>query len=93
LPSLKFSGPMDFDLAKCRYNFDFDTIALFNGGVNVTHNLAQAAAWVPSLVGIGKQRQECRKRQTNLLPGSRCERLRQLGERAKLALWKRVVQE
>jgi hypothetical protein len=40
-----------------------------------------------------KATSECGKGKQAFSTGSRCERLRQLEERAELALWKRVVQE
>lgn len=41
---IQFSGTLDFDFTKCRLNFDFDTIRLFNGFWTVPLKRGEAAS-------------------------------------------------
>jgi predicted house-cleaning NTP pyrophosphatase (Maf/HAM1 superfamily) len=93
---LKFSGPMDFDLKKCRLNFDFDTIAIFNGAVNIPLKKGEAAG-LGAKSGLGsesnvKNAEKGKQAFFNWIQANdKIATAR--GGGGGLALWKRVVQE
>jgi flagellar motility protein MotE (MotC chaperone) len=93
---VKFRGPMDFDLVKRRINFDFDTIAIFNGGVNIPLKPGEAAS-VGSKTGLGsdsnvKNAEKGKQAFFNWISANdKIATAR--GGGGGLALWKRVVQE
>jgi hypothetical protein len=93
---LKFGGTMDFDLVKRRLNFDFDTIALFNGAVNIPLKPGEAAG-VGAKTGLGsesnvKNAEKGKQAFFNWISANdKIATAR--GGGGGLALWKRVVQE
>jgi hypothetical protein len=92
---LKFSGPMDFDLVKRRLNFDFDTIALFNGALNIPLKSGEAAG-LGAKSGLGsesnvKNAEKGKQAFFNWISANdKIATAR--GGGGGLALWKRVVQ-
>lgn len=93
---LKFGGIMDFDLVKRRLNFDFDTVALFNGAVNIPLKPGEAAG-VGAKTGLGsesnvKNAEKGKQAFFNWISANdKIATAR--GGGGGLALWKRVVQE
>jgi hypothetical protein len=93
---LKFGGTMDFDLVKRRLNFDFDTVALLNGLVNIPLKPGEAAG-VGAKTGLGsesnvKNAEKGKQAFFNWISANdKIATAR--GGGGGLALWKRVVQE